>query len=64
MKLVRLTRPDGAQIWFGGADIVEPAPSSAAPGTASTVIVNGVQRYVRESIEEVLVAFGHKPPVA
>jgi hypothetical protein len=60
MRFVPLTRSDGSVIWFGDGVIVQPSPGTAAPGIRSTVIVDGVPHYVRESVEEVLAAFGHE----
>jgi hypothetical protein len=57
MKFVRLTRPDGSAIWFVDGMIVQPPPQTA-PERSKTMIIHNGQHFVRESIGEVLAAFG------
>jgi hypothetical protein len=53
MKAVRLTRPDGSQLYLGHGFIVE-APSHFAAGASTQVTFHGVTRQVRETPDEAI----------
>ncbi len=61
--MIKLTRPDGSPIYFGGGFIVEPpSPGEAVDRARAKITYGGSFRFVTEAVAEVLRAIKGPQP--